>query len=216
LPFKPNDPVAREMAQLRAELQQNPRSVDVAVRLARRYYNLVAEEGDPRYLGYAQAALAPWWDMSVPPIEVQVLRAGLGQFRHDFAGALDDLSKVIERDTGHAGARSLCATIHIVQARYPQARTDCRALRGATSDLIAIGCEAMVDGLTGNAAGAYPVLNEALKSHPEAAPGEKLWVLIRLAEIAKRQGRSDIAESHFRQALALGITGVSFCRAAPF
>jgi Tfp pilus assembly protein PilF len=147
---------------------------------------------------------------------VQVLRAGLGQFRHDFAAALDDLSKVIERDTGHAGARSLCATIHIVQARYPQARTDCRALRGATSDLIAIGCEAMVDGLTGNAAGAYPVLNEALKSHPEAAHGEKLWVLIRLAEIAKRQGRSDIAESHFRQALALGITGVSFCRAAPF
>jgi Tfp pilus assembly protein PilF len=109
-----------------------------------------------------------------------------------------------------------CVPIHIVQAHYLQARTDCRALRDATSDLIATGCEAMVDGLTGNAAGAYRVLNEVLKSHPEATPGEKLWVLIRLAEIAQRQGQSDIAESHFRQALALGITGVSFCRAAPF
>jgi hypothetical protein len=141
LPFKPNDPVAREMVQLRAELQQNPRDVDAAVRLARRYYNLVAEEGDPRYLGYAQAALVPWWDMPVPPIEVQVLRAGLGQFRHDFAAALDDLSKVIERDPGHAGARSLradpyCAgALSAGQNRLPgvarrDKRFDCHRLRG--------------------------------------------------------------------------------------
>jgi len=45
LQFKPNDPIAREMAQMRAELQRDPRNLEVAVRLARRYYGLVAEEG---------------------------------------------------------------------------------------------------------------------------------------------------------------------------
>ncbi|OGB24671.1 MAG: hypothetical protein A3I66_11805 [Burkholderiales bacterium RIFCSPLOWO2_02_FULL_57_36] len=206
LPFKPNDPIAREMSRMRAELQRNPHDVDAAVRLASRYYGLVSEEGDPRYLGYAQAALAPWWDMPSPPIEVQVLRASLAQFRHDFDGALVDLTKVLERDPGHHQARLLRATIHIVQARYRDAKTDCNSLSSTPDDFIAIGCKAMVDGLTGRSADAYQVLTAAFKNHPGAASNEKLWVLTRLAEISQRQGRMDIAEVHFKQALALGIT----------
>ena len=54
LPLRPNDPVAREMLQLRKQLRADPDNVDVATALARRYYEMVAEEGDPRYLGYAQ------------------------------------------------------------------------------------------------------------------------------------------------------------------
>jgi Tfp pilus assembly protein PilF len=206
LPFKPNDPIAREMSMMRAELRRDPHNVDVAVRLASRYYSLVSEEGDPRFLGYAQAALAPWWDMPVPPVEVQVLRASLAQFRHDFEGALSDLTTVIERDPDHRQARLLRATIHIVQARYSDAKSDCRALLGGSDNFIAIGCEAMVDGLTGKAADAYQSLVDALNNHSQATPEEKLWVLTRLAEISQRQGRADVAEAHFKQALALGIT----------
>ncbi len=206
LPFRPNDPVAREMAQMRSQLQRDPRNLDVAVNLARRYYGLVAEEGDPRYLGYAQAALTPWWDLAEPPLPVQVLRASLAQFRHDFPGALSDLGKVLARDPAQGQARALRATIEIVQAQYSQARTDCQALRGVTSELIATGCEAMVDGLTGSAGQAYDRLDAALKAHPEATPDEKLWVLLRLAEMAQRLGRVEAAEQRFRESLALNIT----------
>ena len=206
LPFRPNDPVAREMAQMRSQLQRDPRNLDVAVNLARRYYGLVAEEGDPRYLGYAQAALTPWWDLAEPPLPVQVLRASLAQFRHDFPGALSDLGKVLARDPAQGQARALRATIEIVQAQYSQARTDCQALRGVTSELIATGCEAMVDGLTGSAGPAYDRLDAALKAHPEATPDEKLWVLLRLAEMAQRLGRVEAAEQRFRESLALNIT----------
>ena len=206
LPFRPNDPIAREMAKARAELQRNPRNLEVAVALARRYYGLVAEEGDPRYLGYAQAALAPWWSMPEPPIDVQVLRASLGQFRHDFPGSLDDLGKVLARDPAQGQARALRATIEIVQAHYAEARADCQALKGVTTDLIEIACEAMVDGLTGSAGPAYDRLNLAYHSHPEATPDEKLWVLLRLAEMAQRLGRPEAAENHFKEALALNIT----------
>jgi tetratricopeptide (TPR) repeat protein len=206
LPFKPNDPIAREMSQLRSELVRNPQNSEIAVRLAQRYYGLVAEEGDPRYLGYAQAVLAPWWEMPQPPIDVQVLRASLAQFRHDFSGALNDLNSVLERDPRHAQARALRATIHIVQARYEQARADCTALHGVSSELIALACEAMVDGLTGKTATAYPKLNADLKATPQATPSEKLWVQIRLAEMAQRLGQSENAEAHFKHALALHIT----------
>jgi Tfp pilus assembly protein PilF len=205
LPFKPNDPIAREMAQLRTELQRNPGNVEVAVKLARRYYELVSEEGDPRYLGYAQAALAPWWDMPMPPIEVQVLRASLRQFRHDFAGAISDLNQVIARNPQHPQALSLRAIIHIVQARYAQGRSDCQALRQVGDPLIGLGCIAMVDGLTGKAAPAYSALNGAFANASDAIPSKKLWLQIRLAELAQRLGRTEAAESHFKQALGLGI-----------
>jgi Tfp pilus assembly protein PilF len=205
LPFKPNDPIAREMAQLRTELQRNPGNVEVAVKLARRYYELVSEEGDPRYLGYAQAALAPWWGMPMPPIEVQVLRASLRQFRHDFAGAISDLNQVIARNPQHPQALSLRAIIHIVQARYAQGRSDCQALRQVGDPLIGLGCIAMVDGLTGKAAPAYSALNGAFANASDAIPSKKLWLQIRLAELAQRLGRTEAAESHFKQALGLGI-----------
>jgi len=206
LPFRPGDPVAREIAQLRVAVQQNPRDLNNAVKLAQRYYGLVAEEGDPRYLGYAQAALAPWWDMQEPPIPVQILRASLAQFRHDFKGAIEDLSRVLARDPAQSQARALRATLHIVQARYEEARADCQALRGVSTDLVATGCTAMVDGLTGKAPAAYERLLLALRAQPAALPEEKLWVLTRLAEIAQRLGRYRDAESHFQDALNLGIT----------
>jgi tetratricopeptide (TPR) repeat protein len=205
LPFKSNDPVARRMADLRGELRKNPRNLDAAVQLARSYYLLVGEEGDPRYLGYAQAALAPWWEMPDPPIDVQVLRASLGQFRHDFDGALADLTRALERDPRHPQARALRATIHIVQARYAQARADCEKMNGSVSQLLATGCTAMVDGLTGNAASAYSALSAALTTATAAPPAERLWVLIRLAELAQRLDQPAQAEAHFRQALALNI-----------
>lgn len=206
LPLRPTDPVAREMLQLRKQLRADPRNVVIAAALARRYYDMVGEEGDPRYLGYAQAALAPWWELPEPPIEVQVLRAGLAQFSHNFSGALTDLSSVLARDPRNAQARALRATIYIVQARYREAGADCAALRDATSELTATGCSAMVDGLTGKLDAAHQRLADALTRHADAPASEKLWVLIRLAEMAQRQEKALQAESYFRQAVGLGIT----------
>ena len=205
LPFRPNDPIAREMSTLRAALRSNPNDQTAALQLAQRYYGLVAEEGDPRYIGYAQAALAPWWNLPEPPVEIQVMRASLAQFNHNFSGAITDLNSILARYPKHAQARALRATIHLVQGRYPEARTDCQALHGITDEVIAVGCEAMVDGLTGHAASAYDNLKATFSRHPEARPDEVLWVTLRLAEISQRLGRIALAEQHFKQALALNI-----------
>jgi hypothetical protein len=206
LPFRANDPVARELSSLRRQLQQDPQNVDVAVKLARRYYELVGEEGDPRFLGYAQSALKPWWDLEKPPTEVQVLRASLRQFTHDFPGAIDDLGRVLEREPAHPTARALRATIHIVQARYAEGMADCHELRKAADPLIGQACEAMVDGLTGKAGPAYTSLLAAYQRAPEKEASQKMWVLIRLGELAWRLGNLQAAETHFKDAVSLGIS----------
>ena len=72
LPFK-----AGELRRMRQELSRGPRNPDKAISLSQRYYQLAMADGDPRFIGYAQAALAPWWEMAEPPVAVLVQRAAL-------------------------------------------------------------------------------------------------------------------------------------------
>src|SRR5712691_1910917 len=111
LPVRPGDPIARELRQLRAELAADPRNLDTALKLA-------GAEGDPRYVGYAQAALGPWWNLSDPPREARVMRAILKQYSHDFSGAMQDLEAATRADPGNALAWSWRAAIHMVGADY--------------------------------------------------------------------------------------------------
>jgi tetratricopeptide (TPR) repeat protein len=206
LPVKPNDPAMREIKELRAALARDPQDLERAIRLARRYFGQALAQGDPRYVGYAQAALKPWWDLPEPPTRVLVMRATLVQYRHDFAGALADLARALERDPSDARAWSLRAVIHLVQAEYAESRRDCAGLAPLVEPLIASGCVAFIDGLTGRARESLDTLSRELARTNDASPGQKMWVLIRLAEMAWRLNDAKLAEQYFKRALALDIT----------
>jgi hypothetical protein len=55
-----SDPVIRELRALHGRLKDEPNNLPLALRLARGYLELGRVTGDPRYAGYAQAALTPW------------------------------------------------------------------------------------------------------------------------------------------------------------
>jgi hypothetical protein len=200
LPVRPSDPVARELRRLRADLAADPRDRATAIRLAERYFALANAEGDPRYVGYAEAALKPWWDLPAPPLDALVMRAILKQYSHDFPGAMQDLEAATREDPEDARAWSWRAAIDMVQADYAQAREDCLALGKIEADLYAAGCMAYLDGTTGKAAAAYRALSEAFARSGENSPEMKVWVLTRLAEMSLRMGDVKQAESHFRAA----------------
>ena len=205
LPVRPGDPVARELRRLRAELARDPQNLETALRLAERYYELAGAEGDPRYIGYAQAGLRPWWELRDPPLEARVMRAILKQSIHDFSAALQDLEAAIREDPKNALAWSWRAAIHMVQADYAAARADCETLKSIESELGAVACTAYLDSATGKAAAAHRALSAALARASDASPETRLWVLTRLAEMSLRQGDARQAEQHFRVALALGV-----------
>src|SRR6188508_2157579 len=92
LPLRRGDPLAAELRKLRGAA------------LARRYFELAMAQGDPRYVGYAEAALRDAHDD--PPAEVLFVRGLLKQYRHDFPGALADLADAVKRDPEHVGARA--------------------------------------------------------------------------------------------------------------
>ena len=206
LPIAPGDPVARELRRLRVELSARPDDAGLAANLAGRYFELAMAEGDPRYVGYAEAALRPWLKKEAVPSGLLVVRALLRQYRHDFSGALRDLSSALSADPANVEAHAWRAAIFMVQARYPEARAECAALAPDTSELFSAGCFAYVDATTGRTKDAYGKLASVLQDHPGASAGSKLWNLTRLAEMARRIGEPARAEKHFRDALALGVT----------
>src|SRR5262245_42978778 len=72
-------PADGALAERRAALAAHPDDLSAALELARAYLEEGRRLSDPRYHGYAQAALAPWWELPAPPPDVLVLRATIRQ-----------------------------------------------------------------------------------------------------------------------------------------
>ncbi len=204
VPARATDPRARELLALRDAWRRDPQNLPTALRLARRSFDEVASEGDPRYVGHAQAALAPWFSLADPPVPVRVMRAKILQFDHRFDAALADLDAALVAEPGNGEALSWRTAVQMVTADYDAARKSCQRMAPLTSDLIAAACRAQVDSVTGQATRAAVELRAALDAAPQASAEEKLWALTRLAENQERRGRFAEAESAYRQALKLG------------
>ncbi len=57
-----NNPISR----LRAQWRANPHDTTTVAALARLYIETGREQADPRYYGYAEALLQPWWQQAEP------------------------------------------------------------------------------------------------------------------------------------------------------
>src|SRR4029079_12518331 len=190
-------PQYRQLKRLQTEGAVAPNNVIAATTLANAYYRISRSEGDPRFLGYAQAALTPWWNDAQAPSAVLVMRATILQSNHEFARALADLDTAIARDSRNARAILVRATVLTVQGAYDKARADCERLPGLVSDLYVVACTAGIDAVTGKAQSARAALERALAATPNATLDVRGWFESLLGEIAQRQG-DPAAEDHFR------------------
>jgi Tfp pilus assembly protein PilF len=201
LPEK-GDAALAALRRMRTELAASPRDPTRAMEVARRSLEAARTRGDPRFLGQAQAALAPRWTGADVPEPMLLLRATVKQSQHDFAGALVDLDRLLATRPAHSQARLTRAVVLTVVGRYADARADCAALARLASALVVAACDATPASLSGAAAAAYATLMAApLRAYDDAAVRE--WALTVAAEVAARQGDDAAAEAHFVAALAL-------------
>jgi hypothetical protein len=203
LAVSPSDPALRELRALQGQLRHAPDNLALATRVATGYLELGRVTGDPRYAGYSEAALTPWWHLDSPPLEVLVLRATLRQRMHQFDAALADLATVLESHPRNVQARLTRATVLQVQGAYEGARAECQALKNLTSELVWTCCLTGVTASMGRLEDSYRQLRGAFDRHPAGQVGLQNWVLTSLAELAARAGIMPEAESHFRAALAV-------------
>ena len=198
------DPQQRELRALRARLQEAPRDLPRAVEVARRYIEAGRREADPRYYGYAQAALGPWWNLAAPPPQVRLLRATLLQSEHRFSEALADLAALTAQQPDNAQAWLTRATVETVRADYTAATQSCARLSSVADELVTTACIANVGAMNGRLAASENLL-AAVRARAGGAydPAIDAWVQTMLAEMAQRRGAAAVAEARFRDALRL-------------
>jgi tetratricopeptide (TPR) repeat protein len=189
---------------LQHAVAQNPNDLSIVLAYAKAAIQLGNEESDPRYFGYAQSALAPWWKASGPPVEVLQMRADILQWQHQFEAAKRDLDAIIAADSrGVNQAHLTRATVELVQGRPDVARHDCVTLIDHVETLIAATCIASVNSLTGDPVMVEKALGTAIAQTPGAGNEALLWAWTEMAEIDERVSRPDAAESAFLNALAV-------------
>ena len=204
LSFKASDPVAREIDSLRTNLRRNPRDLESAVKLATRYIEQGRSEGDPRFLGQAQAVLSPWWSEPPPPPAALLLRATIRQNAHEFDQALADLDQVLAVEPNNAQAWLTKASILQVQARYDEARRACQRLTRLAAAHVLLGCLGDIAGVTGQSVKSRELLRQVL-SDTTLSGRERIWIATILAETAARTGAIREAEESFAEAFKVGI-----------
>ncbi|MEH6434223.1 tetratricopeptide repeat protein [Massilia sp. DD77] len=202
LPWR-GDARQRELRRLGASLAAEPRKLGRAAELARHYIAAGRREADPRYFGYAQAALSPWWNMADPPPEVRLLRASLLQSEHRFDAALADLEAVTRRQPDNAQAWLTRAAIETVRADYPAARRSCARLAALAAPLVAAGCAANVGAVTGQLLASERLLAGLFARDGGSDPAVDGWIAISLAEMAARRGDTATAQGRFSRAMDL-------------
>ena len=193
-----------DFRRLQQAAAQNPNNLTAVLPYAKAAIQLGNEESDPRYFGYAQSSLSPWWKAPAPPIEVMQLRADILQWQHQFDAARRDLDAIIAADVqGVNQAHLTRATVEMVQGQPDVARHDCVALIDHVETLIAATCIASVNSLLGNPTLIGKALGEAVVQSPGASTEASLWAWTEMAEIAERVGQTAEAEAAFINALAV-------------
>ena len=162
------------------------------------------DRGDPRYAGYALAAIAPWRNDANAPPSITILFATLAQYQHDFDGSRRMLEAVLARDPGNPQATLILATIARVQGRYADSDQRCREVR---VDLYQAACLAENMALRGDIDAARGTVLRLLAlpqvKDPKGA-SIRQWLTTTLAELEERAGNTDAADAAYRIALTLG------------
>jgi len=206
LPSTTNDPSVRRVDSLRKQLAARPDDVQLRLEIARRYFDMAMAQGDPRYVGYATAAIGPLDKLAPNDASFWLVRGLLEQYSHDFPNALKSLVKSSQLDPNAPEPVAWRAAIDMVQARYDDALGECTRLVPLADPIYAQGCTAYLKATTGHLKEAYDALSVDLASEKDVPPEARLWILTRLAEMSIRMQRPDEAEKNFKLALQSGVT----------
>jgi len=191
----------------RDALARDPQQLPLALATARGAIDRARRHGDPRELGLAQAALAPWWSLPQPPPAVRLLRATVLQSQHEFDAALADLALLTKDGAAPLAVQAQAGLTQVsvlqVIGRYREAEMACAALRaprfeplGPALSVPARACAAELRSLQGWRTEAAAELERLSRE----APADR-WLALLRAELAQRMGDDIAAQARFREAV---------------
>jgi tetratricopeptide (TPR) repeat protein len=175
--------------------------LDIALPLAQFDISRARATGDLRFLGYAEAILAPWMHQPTVSPQVLILDATILQSRHAFAASLTELDQALQARPQDAQAWLTRATVLRVLGRYGEAMRSCEHMTTTADSAVSALCTQSLRGLTGHLREAYGVI--AALAPQELPPEVRAWRYSELGEMAERAGNDEAAEHWFREGLQI-------------
>ncbi len=198
-----SDPRVRQFDTLRKQVEASPGEPKLAVALSRAYLDYGRDTGDARYLGRAQAVIAPLTAKSPAPADALLVLATILQSRHQFAESRQILQALLRHDGDNAQAWLTLASVALVQGDMDEARRDCAHLLGSADGLVTAGCIGSWSVVNGNAQSTLHVVDALLRQEPNSSPALQSWAHGLMADAAKTLGKNERADDEFRKALQL-------------
>ena len=224
-PFRPNDgdvvevlpstPLINrdQMVILRQKLSADPLNTKLAAAAADRYMKMGKASSDPRYYGYALAAIKPWETDAEPPAAIIKIRAKLNEKDHNYDASIAELESLVQREPRDVQAWVELANLYRVKGEYDKAWAACGSLKEFGSDIQLTASNVPLMAVTGKAEQAYSILSKMLPDAKEVNPALEQWVLLMQADVARILGRFQDAEKHYQSALEIDAEGTYLKRA---
>ncbi|WP_145057207.1 tetratricopeptide repeat protein [Adhaeretor mobilis] len=190
-----------ELTSMRQQLADDPKNLDLARTVASRYLQMGKQDGDPRFYGYARAALGPWWDAADAPADILKLRAKLKETDHDYDEALADLWQFVKQEPRDAQAWIEISNILRVQGKYDEALEARNKLSEFARSVEIMYSNVPLLAVTGNAEAALDLIQQKLPEARQRYPGTVPWMLTMRAEISRALGRDEQAEESYLEGL---------------
>jgi len=201
LQLQPLSDIDQQFQQLRVEWKKNPFETDVAAKLARLYLDRSQDRAGERYLGYAQAVLAPWENSPTAPLKIRYLSARLLQAQHQFSAAIEVLNSILKINPRHISARFSLAGVHEARGEYQQGQQVCKKLGAGGEAVLAALCLANFWTLSNKLERGLHLLKSLI--YQVETPALKSWLLGVMAQASFVAGQFEQADQYYQQALAL-------------
>lgn len=195
------DPRVRRFDVLKRQAAASPADPAGAVALARAYLDYGRDTGDARYLGRAEAVVAPWTARQPAPVDALLVEATILQSRHRFSESRQLLQAILQRNPDNAQGWLTLASVALVQGDMEEAQRACSRLIGGADALVAAGCIGARAAVTGNARQSLQLVSTLLEQQPGEPPGIQAWAHGLLADSANYLGQARRADAEFRKAL---------------
>lgn len=125
------------------------------------------------------------------------------QSLHRFDEAVAKLDLLIADWPKDAEGRITRGMIYLLQGKYDAARKDCISLMLTGYNLLAMGCNAQLKGVTGAGKDAAAALEAQMARETKAEPAVLIWSKLIIADIYQRTGEFSKADESFKEALVL-------------
>lgn len=201
------------LVSLQSRLKENPTDALLAFQVATFFIEAGDEGSDPRFYGFARAALKPWWETKIVPPPILRLRAKLKEKEHQYDEAIDDLVFLIRTRSKDGQAIIELVNLYRLQGNLKKASFRSEQLAEFAAEIPVAIARAPLDAISGKAEKALSTLERLTPKIQSDFPATMTWVRMTQAESSEILGRYDDAIQFYEDALQASPQSFSIKRA---